>query len=140
MSLDASQAAVVVEAAQDEATRLAVAVNIAVVDDAGHLSAFTRMDGALRASIEIACDKAHTAALFEQTTAELAEKILPGESLFGMRTPRFLPIAGGVPLWCDEVLVGAVGVSSGTIAEDDAIARAGAAALQPKRGSRPCPS
>src|SRR5688572_22094303 len=134
MALDAERAAVVLAAAQDEAARLAVAVNIAVVDEAGHLSAFKRMDGALRASIEIACDKAHTAALFEQTTAELAAKVLPGESLFGMRTPRFLPIAGGVPLWSGGELVGAVGVSAGTIAQDDAIARAAAAALQPRRG------
>ena len=67
------------------------------------------MDGALRASIAIACDKAHTAALFEQTTAALAAKVLPGQSLFGMRTPRFLPIAGGVPLWSDDVLVGSGG-------------------------------
>src|SRR4029453_14575834 len=96
MTLDADRAAAVLEAAQDEAARLAVPVNIAVVDEAGHLSAFTRMDGALRASIAIACDKAHTAALFEQATAELAAKVLPGQSLFGMRTPRFLPIAGGV--------------------------------------------
>jgi uncharacterized protein GlcG (DUF336 family) len=133
-ALGARGATAVLGAAQAEASRLGVPVNVAVVDGAGHLSAFARMDGALRASIAIACDKAHTAALFEQPTAELAAKVLPGEPLFGMRTDRFLPIAGGVPLWMDQVLVGAIGVSSATIAQDDAIARAGAAALEPKRG------
>jgi uncharacterized protein GlcG (DUF336 family) len=108
-------------------------MNVAIVDTAGHLGAFLRMDGALLASIDLAQKKAYTAALFEQTTRELARKAQPGQPLFGMSTDRFVPIAGGVPLHARGGIIGAIGVSSGTVQEDEAVAQAGAAALRHRK-------
>ena len=130
----------VLDAAIRAAEKLAVPMNVAIVDAAGHLTAFLRMDGALLASIDLAQNKAYTAAIFEQTTLDLARKVQPGQALFGITTDRFLPIAGGVPLRARGGVIGAIGVSSGTVEEDEAVAEAGAAALQPSKGASRCPS
>jgi uncharacterized protein GlcG (DUF336 family) len=124
----------VLDAAVRAAEELGGPMNVAVVDAAGHLRTFLRMDGALLASIDLAQDKAYTALMFEQTTRDLARKVQPGQPLFGITRDRFVPIAGGVPLRGMGGIVGAIGVSSGTIEEDEAIAEAGAAALQPPKG------
>jgi uncharacterized protein GlcG (DUF336 family) len=107
-------------------------VDIAVVDAGRNLKAFHRMDGALLGSIDISINKAFTAASFKLSTKDLAEVAQPGGPLFGIHTTndgRIVIFAGGIPLERDGEVIGAVGVSSGTIEQDQAIAEAGAAAF-----------
>ena len=116
-----------VAAAHDRAVALGTQVSAAVVDDGGHLIAFGRMDGAEIAGPVLAVDKAFTAVAQSASTAELARLAAPGGPLFGLHANgggRYVIFAGGVPLRRDGRIAGAVGVSGGTIDEDEACARA----------------
>ena len=129
-----NSALAVVEAARKRAENIAVAMNIAVVDDGGNLVAFMRMDGAWLGSIDIAQDKAYTARAFDISTKELASMSQPGQPLFGIAEThrgRVIIFAGGIPLKADGQVVGAVGVSGGTPDQDHDVAEAGAAAFVP---------
>ena len=107
-------------------------MNIAVVDAGGNLKAFAREDGAFLGSIDIAQKKAITARYFNMSTAQLGAAAQPGKELFGIEvTNRGLVIFGGCELLVrNGVIVGAVGVSGGSVAEDTAVSKAGAAALK----------
>lgn len=104
---------------------------IAVVDDGGHLLAFARLEGTFVGSPNISIGKARTAALFRKPTREFEELINRGR--FTMTAlPDFTPLQGGVPIRRDGQVVGAIGVSGAASAQqDDEIARAGAATLDP---------
>ncbi len=117
----------VLDAALHEADRIGKPMNVAVVDDGGHLLTFARQDGAILASIDIAIGKARTAALLRMTTAELAEAAQPGAPLYGIQVTNggLVIFGGGIPLTVAGEVVGAVGVSAGTIEEDISVARAG---------------
>jgi len=94
--------------------------------------AFQRMDGAWVASIDIAIDKAFTSAGRGLTTREIGEMAQPGQPLFGINTTnggRIVIFAGGIPLMHDDEVVGAIGVSGGTVDEDHEVAEAGVAAF-----------
>lgn len=120
------------EAGEAKAARVGVPYNIAVVDAGGALVAFTRQDGALLGSIELAIGKAVTACLFEKTTAHLAELAQPGEPLFGIGQShggRVVIFGGGLPVVVGGEIIGAVGASAGTIEQDVAVAEAAAAAI-----------
>jgi uncharacterized protein GlcG (DUF336 family) len=124
-SITAKAAQAVVTAACARAAEIGAAVNVAVVDDAGELVAFSRMDGAERPAGEIAQDKAYTAAGFGMPTHEWAAFISDDPSLVvgaptGIR--RLIVFAGGQPLCVDGAIVGAVGVSGGTPDQDGEIA------------------
>jgi uncharacterized protein GlcG (DUF336 family) len=128
--IDLHTAEQVIDAACGRATEMGVPQNIAVVDNAGHLVAFRRMDGAKFFSIEIALAKAYTAAGARKATADIGPATQPGEGGFGAQNlhgGRFTTLPGGVPLTVEGAVVGAVGVSSGTVAEDRAVADAAAA-------------
>jgi uncharacterized protein GlcG (DUF336 family) len=128
-----AEAEIVIAAAAREAAGIGVPQNIAVVDAAGHLVAFRRMDGAKFTSIEIAFAKAFTAAGAHVETGAIAARTLPGEPGFGiqnMHGGRFTTLAGGIPLRAFGQVVGAVGVSSGSTTQDQQVAEAGAAAFQ----------
>jgi uncharacterized protein GlcG (DUF336 family) len=128
--IDLRTAEQVIDAACERATEMGVPQNIAVVDNAGHLVAFRRMDGAKFFSIEIALAKAYTAAGARKATADIGPATQPGEGGFGAQNlhgGRFTTLPGGVPLTFEGVVVGAVGVSSGTVAEDRIVADAAAA-------------
>ena len=90
------------------------------------------MDGALLASIDIAERKAMTAMMVKMTTRDLAPLCQPGAPLFGIEVTNggLVPFGGGIPL-ADEgdEPVGAIGVSSGTVEQDQEVAEAGAAAF-----------
>jgi uncharacterized protein GlcG (DUF336 family) len=123
----------VIDAAGDEARRLGILVSIAVVDEGGNLKAFVRMDGAELAGIDLARDKAYTAVANSIATHELALLAQPGGDLFGIQANaggRYVIFGGGVPLRRGDRIVGAVGVSGGTSAEDVACAKAGVAAWE----------
>jgi len=105
---------------------------VAVVDAGGHLLAFHRMDGALLASVELAVNKAFTAAVLKMETSKLSELAKPGGELFGIECAfggRIVIFGGGIPLFKGGKLIGAVGVSGGTVDEDVAVAKAGITAI-----------
>jgi uncharacterized protein GlcG (DUF336 family) len=129
-SITADAAQAVVAAARRRAEELGVAVNIAVADDTGQLTAFLRMDGAERPAGEIAQDKAYTAAGFGMPTHEWTDFIKDDPTLVvgaptGIR--RLIVFAGGQPLRVEGSVVGGVGVSGGTPAQDADIAEFAAA-------------
>jgi uncharacterized protein GlcG (DUF336 family) len=106
-------------------------MNIAVVDAGAHLLAFVRMDGAILASIDISIRKAKTSILMNVPTAELTELVQPGAPLYGLEQTAggMVTFGGGVLLERDGGVVGAVGVSAGSVKQDVVVAEAAAAGL-----------
>ena len=125
-------AAAATAAAARHAESLGIRVNVAVVDAGGNLAGFLRMPGAFLHSIDIAIDKAYTAAGFGLPTGawpEALESHSPAvRSGIPMR-PRMVCFGGGLPLRHDGQLIGGIGVSGGSEDEDEACARAGLAAI-----------
>lgn len=119
----------VADAAEAEATRNGWAISIAVLDDSGQLLLFRRMDGAKLVAIDIAIRKARTAVYFQGPTADLEAEVAGGRTAL-LPIDEFMPLQGGVPLMYDGQIVGAVGASGVTGAQDEQCALAGAAALQ----------
>jgi glc operon protein GlcG len=123
-------------AAEAKAVAMGLNVNIAVVDDGGHLITFTRMEGARPASIATAITKATTAATLRQPTGPLpagaAPDVLLNLSLQNAAAAsggKITTLYGGVPIVVEGQVVGAVGVGGGTGDQDAAIARAGVTAI-----------
>ncbi len=118
-------------AARVEAIKNKWNVAITIVDNGGHLVAFERMDTTQTGSIEISLEKARTAAAFRRPTKMFQDTLAAGgEGLRVLKAPGVLPIEGGVPLIVGGKIVGAIGVSGVTSAQDGQIAAAGAAALK----------
>ncbi|MBE1561034.1 GlcG/HbpS family heme-binding protein [Nonomuraea africana] len=118
------------EAAIRQATREGALVSVAVVDAGGHLVTFQRMEGAEIAGPVLAPGKAYTSVAHRMTTADLAPLAAPGGELYGLAGDRFVCFGGGIPLWAGygegERVVGGVGVSGGTVAQDVSCAEAAA--------------
>jgi len=130
VTLDAAQA--VVDAARAKADEIGVPMNIAVVNDGNNLTAFARMDGAWLGSIDIAQNKAYTARAFDMETRDLAPLAQPGGPLYGIEASndgRLIVFAGGIPLTFRGRVVGAIGVSGGTVEQDQDVAEAGVCAF-----------
>ncbi|MBK1783314.1 GlcG/HbpS family heme-binding protein [Prauserella cavernicola] len=127
----------VLDAALAKAEEIGQPMNVAVVDDGGHLLAFSRQDGAILASVDIAIRKARTAALLKMTTAQAGEAAAPGAPLYGIEVTNggLVIFGGGIPLVRGRDVVGAVGVSAGSVEQDTTVAEAGVQAL-PKRAAR----
>jgi glc operon protein GlcG len=118
-------------AAQAEAARNRWNVAIAVVDSGGHLVAFERMDTTQYGSVDVAQEKARTAAAFRRPSKAFQDTIAAGgEGMRMLKLPGALPIEGGLPLIVEGKIVGAIGVSGVTSAQDGQIAAAGLAALK----------
>src|SRR2546426_894866 len=131
-------ARLIMAAAARRAASIGVPMDIAVVDDAGHLLVFNRMDGAKLSSIDIAISKAWTAACARRATHEYAEIAGPGRPAFGIHVSnngRFMIVGGGLPIYVDGHIVGGIGCSSGTIQQDREVATSGINALENR--SRP---
>ena len=120
----------VAAAAEAEARRNNWNVSIAVLDDAGHLVLFQRMDGAKLVAIDIAIRKARTAVYFQGETKGLEEEVTKGGRTALLPIEGFMPLEGGVPLMSGGQLVGAIGVSGVTGQQDAQCALAGAAVLK----------
>ena len=119
-------------AGEATAASIGVAYNIAVVDAGGSLVAFSRQDGALIGSIDLAISKAVTARIFDKPTSLLAELAQPGAPLFGIQetnSGRVVIFGGGIPVKLDGMIVGAVGASAGTVEQDIVVAEAAVAAF-----------
>lgn len=120
-----------IAAAEAKAIEVGTPMVIAVADVGGNLVAQHRMDGALLASISISLDKAYTAVALKMPTVQAAELALPGQSLYGLNTTngcRLIVFGGGFPIFEAGVLVGAIGVSGGSVEDDMTVAKAGLAA------------
>jgi glc operon protein GlcG len=137
--ISAAGARAALDAALDAAKREARAFSIAVVDTAGDLLAFQRMDGSASVSIDAAIVKARTTARFGAPSKRLQD-MLEGGQLAILAVPGVAPLGGGVPILLDKVMIGAVGVSGGTVDEDVRIAKAGAAAALDARAPAPPPA
>jgi uncharacterized protein GlcG (DUF336 family) len=131
MKLTSEMAGSMIEAAEAKAEGLGIAVNIAVLDSGAHLKAFRRMDGAALGAIDLAIRKARTAALFQMNSEDIWEFVKPGAPAEGMQFSNgiLVTFAGGVLLKSEGEIVGALGVSGGTVPEDGEIVAAGAAAF-----------
>jgi uncharacterized protein GlcG (DUF336 family) len=130
-TLTSSAAVTAAEAAIACGAARGVAVVATVVDVAGHLLAAIRADGAFVASIDIARDKAWTAATFGLTTDRLCEALSSREVLReGIASrPGVVLFGGGQPIVVGGRTIGAIGVSGGSEDDDRACATAGVAAL-----------
>jgi uncharacterized protein GlcG (DUF336 family) len=132
MALTSDQADALIEAAKAKAAEIGVAASIVVLDVAGHLKAFSRMDSAWLGSIDVAMRKAKTSVLFEVETQAVWDFSKPGAQAEGLERTNdgLVTFAGGIPLKApDGQLLGAIGVSGGQVAQDVEIARAGSKAL-----------
>jgi uncharacterized protein GlcG (DUF336 family) len=133
MLLSSHQAHTVIDGAECKARDIGLPVVIAVLDAGAHLKAFRRMDGAVLASIDIALRKATTAVLFQAKSEEVWEYCKPGAPAPGLELSNggLAPFGGGIPLrGSDGQVIGALGVSGGSVAQDTDIAKAGFAAFE----------
>jgi glc operon protein GlcG len=122
---DAHSIKVILAAAIARAEDMGVKVNIAIVDGAGNLAGFVRMPGSFLSSIELAIDKAYTAASFSMPTRGFSDLLenAPRAVRDGLlRRPRLTEVPGGFPIAIDDQSVGAIGVSGGSEEEDEEIA------------------
>lgn len=129
LSLDAARK--VVDAAAVKAADIGQPMNIAVVDDGGHLIAFVRMDGAIKASIDISIRKARTSIMMNLPTSALTDVCQPGAELYGLEqlSGGLVMFGGGLLLESEGEVIGAIGVSAGSVEQDVSVAEAGVAAL-----------
>lgn len=128
--ISAQATQIALQGAVAHAESLGIAVNVAVTDAGGVLAGFLRMPGAFLHSVEIAIDKAYTAASFGFPTSAWPGIFAQEEALrmgLGVR-PRLVSIGGGLPIVEDGVRIGGIGVSGGSAEQDEACARAGLAA------------
>ncbi|MBK1664605.1 cobalamin adenosyltransferase [Rhodospirillum rubrum] len=108
-----------------KATEIAVPMVIAVADVSGGLILVHRMDGALPASLDIAINKAFTAAVFRTATHDLGALAQPGQPLYGIQSTnqgRVVIFGGGFPCRRGGSLAGAIGISGGSVEEDMQVA------------------
>lgn len=115
-------------AAEAEARKNGWNVAIAIVDASGGLIMFQKLDDTQPGSIDIAQGKARTAALFKRPTKLMEDALVGGKQAF-LAVDGLLPMQGGVPVIADGKVIGAVGVSGVTSAQDEQVAMAGVAAL-----------
>jgi glc operon protein GlcG len=131
MALDQAGAQTVLQAAKENAEQRNAPSAIAVVDPAGDLLAFQRMDGVRPASAELAIEKARTAARLQRSTAEIEDNINQGRTAFV--TAGIPVLRGGMPIRVNGAVVGAVGVAGLSKENDAETANTAAAALSPHR-------
>jgi uncharacterized protein GlcG (DUF336 family) len=121
-------------AGEAKAEQIGIPYNIAVVDVGGHLVAFSRQDGALIGSIDLAIHKAFTARACDISTGDLAKLAQPGKPLYGIHASnggKIIIFGGGLPIRRKGVVIGAIGASAGTVEQDTAVAEAGVVAIEP---------
>ena len=118
----------IARAAEAEALGRGARVVIAVVDDGGKPIVLRRLDHTQVASVDVAIDKARTAAIFRRPSRDIEDQVRDGR--FGaLQLHGAAALQGGIPLQVNGEFVGAIGVSGETPAEDEAVAMAGAQAI-----------
>jgi len=137
-AIDYQDAKRVVDAIVEKALQLQKAVVIAVADAHGELIAFARMDGAPLSSILVAANKAYTAARERKPTKDIGEKMrdpVKGFDIAFYGDSRFVGWGGGIPIRKNGEVVGAIGVSGLSSAEDIALATVGLELIAPGNNS-----
>ena len=127
-AVDYQDAKRIVDAIVKRALEQQKAAVIAVCDAHGELMAFARMDGAPLSSIRVAANKAWTAARERKPTKDIGDKIRHPEKGFDIAfygDKRFVGWGGGIPIWRDGQVAGAIGVSGLSSAEDIELATVG---------------
>ncbi len=118
--------------ARDKAIEIKIPMVIAFADAKGDLVHFQRMEQALPVSTDIAMNKAFTAAGLRTPTHRLGPLTEPGQKLYGLQLTnkgRIVIFGGGFPLSLNSEIIGAIGVSGGSVDQDMAVARAAVEAL-----------
>jgi uncharacterized protein GlcG (DUF336 family) len=129
-SVDLAAAKTTAAAALDEARKNQWQMAVAVVDPSGNLTYFEKMDGTQLGSVTVSIDKARSAALFKRPTKVFQDTLAAGgDGLRVLRLTAAVPIEGGLPLVVGGAIVGAIGVSGGTSAQDGQCAEAGVRVL-----------
>ncbi len=125
-SITASMAQKMVAAAVAKAEELGVGQVVAVLDESGLLKAFCRMEGTPLVSIEASQNKAYTA-LLGMPSQDFFDSIKDDPALVAgvPHLPRIVTFGGGLPIRSGDAVVGAIGVSGGTVEQDIACAQAG---------------
>ncbi|MEO8624063.1 MAG: heme-binding protein [bacterium] len=118
----------IVAASEEEAKKNNWSMSVAIVDASGGLVLFHKGDGSRPSNVDFALAKARTAARFQRATKTLDSAVTAGRLQW--LAVDALPIEGGVPIIVDGQIIGAVGVSGGTAAQDAQVASAGIAALK----------
>lgn len=131
MSITIEQAEMISEAAKAKAKEIGVPMNIAIVDEGANLKSFHRMDKAWLGSVDISIKKAKTARFFDMPTGEIGKLSQPGGPLYGIEHSNggLISFPGGVLLKAGDNIVGAIGVSGGSVDQDHEVAVAGASAF-----------
>ncbi|MBN9511601.1 MAG: heme-binding protein [Alphaproteobacteria bacterium] len=127
ITLARAQAAV--QAAMAEATKHGWMLNIAVVDSGANLVTFQRMDGAQLGSIAIAQHKARAAVKFRRPTRVFEDAVQKSDARYIVTLDDVIASRGGIPLIEDGKIVGAIGCSGGTGAQDEVACTAGAGTI-----------
>ncbi|MGO4373569.1 GlcG/HbpS family heme-binding protein [Paenibacillus sp. 2TAB19] len=121
------------EVAEQKGRQMGLNCDIAIVDEGANLIMFHRMDNARIAGINISQNKAWTSVAMQMPTANLAQSALPGGPTFGINTTnegRLVILGGGIPLIGEGRIVGGIGVSGGTSAQDIEVASAAVYAFE----------
>lgn len=132
MSITLEQAESVAMAAKEKALAIGVPMNIAVVDEGANLLTFHRMDNAWLGSVDISIKKAKTARFFDMNSGEIGKLAQPGGPLYQIEHSNggLISFPGGVLLKDNSgKIIGAVGVSGGSVDQDHEVAEAGASSL-----------
>ena len=116
-------------AAEADAKAKGARVVIAVVDDGGNLLLLERLDDTQVASVNVGIGKARTAAIFRRPSKVFEDQIREGR-VAALALPGATPLQGGIPITYEGKVIGAIGVSGESPAQDEDIAKAGAAAFK----------
>jgi ATP:cob(I)alamin adenosyltransferase len=111
-------------AAGEESAKIGLGISIAIADTGGRLVFFFRYPEASLVSVDVAQNKAYTAVAMEQPSGNIYKEAIPGGSLYGINTvdPRIVVFGGGFPLFFKGNLIGGIGISGGTVEQDEQIA------------------
>src|SRR5690554_2515934 len=137
--LDIAEAHSIIAGARGKADAIGVPMCIAITDESGNLIAFERMDGGKVTSITIAIDKSYTASAAKKATHEYGASSQPGSPAYGINSAiggRLMVVGGGLPIIVDGAVVGAIGVSSGTPAQDTEVAQTGIHHFTSRNGNK----
>ena len=122
-----------IEAVENKAKEMGLAVVVAVSNAAGRPIAVHCMDGAYHGSFDVAVNKTFTSTAFQMSTAKLAKLCQPEQELYGLQFSndgKVMILGGGEPLMIGETMIGALGVSGASAEEDSELAAFGAAVLK----------
>ena len=129
MSLSLDEANQVLNGALAKAREMSLRVSVAVVDVGGNLVAFSRMDGAAPSTALVSQGKAKSSAMFGRTSGEVQQRVQSGSppttTVMTAAGGIFVPWQGAVPIWRDNILEGACGVSGAASDQDEECARTG---------------